>query len=279
MTVLDFSASNLPGQIQANMIAYMRLFAGLPGMVMGETEQIFWFVSKKPGPGHGIFQTRWHEGNVEEHIDVLLAEIGQHIDEIEWQVYPGDEPADLGKRLEARGMPGGPGGNWLWASLAKLPSPPPAPDGFRVEQVKDHTMMEKWLRVSLAGFAGQEVASFKEAYAEMSSFYDAYARHGFGPDAFSLHYLGYLGDLPVTSGTLLDAGGTAAIYDVSTPPTYRRQGLGGAITHAMMAEIRRRGYPATWIWSSDSAKSVYQKLGYEEADFGVRAYRWRAEKP
>jgi GNAT superfamily N-acetyltransferase len=110
---------------------------------------------------------------------------------------------------------------------------------------------------------------------ELGCFYDAYARHGYGPAAFSLHYTGYLGHTPVTTGTLLDAGGCAAIYDVSTPPAFRRQGFGAAITHFLMQEIRNRGYTDTWIWSSPLGQSVYQQLGYLPADFGIREHVWR----
>jgi ribosomal protein S18 acetylase RimI-like enzyme len=123
--------------------------------------------------------------------------------------------------------------------------------------------MAEWVRVSEAGFDG-----------ELECFYDAYARHGYGPEAFSRHYIGYLDNAPVTSGTLLEAGGCASIYDVSTPPAFRRQGLGGSLTHALMGEIRTRGYKDTWIWASNSAKSVYQKLGYVEVDFGLREHCW-----
>lgn len=121
----------------------------------------------------------------------------------------------------------------------------------------------EWVRVSEAGF-GQEIGCF----------YDAYARHGYGPDACSLHYIGYLGDEPVCSGTLLDAGGTAAIYDLSTPPTFRRRGFGSALTHALMREMRSRGYADTWIWSSSIAQSVYRTRGYVDVDFGLREHAW-----
>jgi GNAT superfamily N-acetyltransferase len=181
-------------------------------------------------------------------------------------VFPGDQPADLNQRLEARGMPGGPGGNWLWADLSILGGPPAVPADFHIEQVRDDRKMAEWVRVSEEGFGG-----------ELGCFYDAYARHGYGPGAYSLHYTGYLGETPVTSGTLLDAGDTASIFDVSTPPAYRGQGFGGAITHALMREIRSRGYASTWIWSSNMAKSVYQKLGYVEADFGQREHAWNRE--
>jgi ribosomal protein S18 acetylase RimI-like enzyme len=279
MDLLDLSKSGLPEHIQENMIVYMRLFGGLEGMVMedagADDGQIFWFVSKKPGPGHIILRARWEEANVDERMDALLARVGMHIDEIDWQVYPDDRPANLSDRLAARGMPAERGGNWMWAGLdARIPLSP-APRGFRVERVRSDKQMAEWLRLSLAGFAGREVAGFEESYAELASFYDAYSRHGYGSEACSLHFIGYLGDQAVTTGTLLDAGGTAAIYDVSTPPQYRRQGLGSALTEAMLEEIRRRGYPQTWIWGSDEARSVYRRLGFVDADFGIRVHRWR----
>ena len=244
-------------------MAYMRLFAGLPGTTLYEAES-FWFVSNKPAPGNMILRTHFEVSCIEKRIDAMLEQIGQYSDQIDWFVFPDDQPADLGKRLEARGMPGGPGGNWLWTDLTRLRAHPTMPDHFRVEQVRDDQMLWEWVRLSEAGFGS-----------ELAMFYDAYARHGYGPDAFSLHYIGYLDEEPVTSATLLDAGGCATIYDVSTPPAFRHQGFGRAITHALMQQIRNLGYADTWIWSSQMAKRVYQKLGYIEVDFGVREHSWQ----
>ena len=264
LSPLDFSGTEKPRQIQQNLIAYMRLFAGLPGTTLYD-EESFWFVSNTSAPGNCILRTRFEASSTEERIDAMLTLISQCSDHIDWLVFPDDQPADLGKRLEARGMPGGPGGNWLWTDLTSLGADPTAPDHFRIEQVRNDQMLAEWVRVSEAGFGS-----------EFSLFNDAYARHGYGPEAFSLHYTGYLDDTPVTAGTLLDAGGCASIYDVSTPPAYRHQGFGRAITHALMQQIRDRGYADTWIWSSNMAKRVYQKLGYLDADFGLREHSWQS---
>ena len=261
---LDFSGTEKPRQIQENLIAYMRLFAGLPGTTLYD-EESFWFVSNTSAPGNCILRTRFEASSTEERIDAMLTLISQCSDHIDWLVFPDDQPADLGKRLEARGMPGSPGGNWLWTDLTSLGADHTAPDHFRIDQVRDNQMLAEWVRVSEAGFGS-----------ELALFYEAYARHGYGPDAFSLHYTGYLDDTPVTAGTLLDAGGCASIYDVSTPPAYRHQGFGRAITHALMQQIRDRGYADTWIWSSNMAKRVYQKLGYLDADFGLREHSWQS---
>jgi GNAT superfamily N-acetyltransferase len=262
LSPLDFSGTEKPRQIQENLMAYMRLFAGLPGTTLYDAES-FWFVSNKPAPGNMILRTHFEVSSIEKRIDAMLEQIGQYCDQIDWFVFSDDQPADFGKRLEARGMPGGPGGNWLWADLTSLGADPTTPNLFRVEQVRNDQMLSQWVRVSEVGFGS-----------ELALFYGAYARHGYGLDAFSLHYIGYLDDTPVTSGTLLDAGGCATIYDVSTPPAFRHQGFGRAITHALMQEIHNRGYADTWIWSSNMAKSVYQKLGYIEVDFGMREHAW-----
>jgi GNAT superfamily N-acetyltransferase len=250
--------------MQENLIAYFRIFAELPGATFVD-DDVTWFVSVKDEPGNHVLRTRMFGDAIERRIDEIIAQFSQHADQIDWLVFPACRPADLGQRLEARGMQGGLGGTWMLADLtAALPSAPAVPAGFHIQQVRDITMLEAWKQISTAGFG-----------ASARVHYDAYTRHGFGPDAISLHYIGYLGEQPVTSSTLLVAGGIASVYDVSTPPACRRQGFGGAITFAMLQEARRRGYAAAWIWSSPMGKSVYSKLGFVAADFGVREYRWR----
>ena len=243
---------------------YYRLFAPLPGMVMVDDAESFWFVGRKPEPDNIVLHTRWSVEGCEERIDQRIAQIGLHTDQIDWMVFPGDSPSDLNERLEKRGMPSGRGGNWLWTDLTSPGPIPSVPRGFHIEQVHDDQRMLAWVRASEAGFG-----------AELRCYYDAYARHGYGPKAHSFHFIGYLENTPVTSGTVLEAGGCASIYDLSTPSVYRRQGWASCLMVALMREIRNRGYSDTWIWSSKMAKSLYQKLGYVDADFGLREHGWR----
>jgi GNAT superfamily N-acetyltransferase len=251
-------------QMQENLIAYFRIFAGLPGAIFVE-EDVTWFVNVKDEPGNHVLRTRISGDSIDRRIDEIIGQFSQYTDQIDWLVFPGCQPADLGKRLEARGMQAGLGGTWMLADLtASLPSRPSVPANFHIQLVSDTDMLEEWKQISSEGFGG-----------DAQIYYDAYARHGFGSDARSLHYIGYLDDQPVTSSTLLVAGGIASVYDVSTPPALRRQGFGGAITFATLQEARHRGYDYAWIWSSQMGKSVYSKLGFVAADFGVREYQWR----
>lgn len=249
--------------IQANLIAYFRLFAGLPGVTFVE-EEVTWFTCPTGAPGNHILRSQISGPVPEDWLDDLFSRIGQEADQIDWLIFPGCRPADLGQRLAARGMSGGPGGTWTLADLTVLPAPPPVSPRFRVEPVTNRPQLETWRQLSGAGFE-----------CEVQIYYDAYARHGFGPEAISLHYLGYLDETPVTSATLLLAGGIVGVFDVSTPPPFRRQGFGAAITWATMHVAQQRGYPSAWIWSSPLGLNVYRKLGFVVTDFGIREHRWQ----
>jgi GNAT superfamily N-acetyltransferase len=259
---LRSSGARTVDQMQDNMLAYFRLFAGLPSITVAD-EDVFWLVSARGEPGNHLLRTHIPGDAADRRIDAIIDQIGQYTDQIDWLVFPGCHPADLGTRLEARGMVGGPGGTWMLTELPARPSPFAIPERFRIEQVRTLEMLDVWRQVSAMGFG-----------VDVQIHADAYARHGFGPAAISLHFTGYLDDAPVTSATLLLAGGIAGIWDVSTPPAVRGQGFGSAITLYMLHEAHQRGYRQAWVWSSTMGKGVYRNVGFVAADVGIREYQW-----
>lgn len=254
-------------RIQENLVAYYLIFDGLPGVTIVDGD-VTWCTSREEAPGNQVLRSRLTAEAAEQRIDQTLAQIGRRAEQIDWLVFPGCQPADLGQRLAARGMPGGPGGIWMLADLESLPADLALPHGFELAQVRDDAQLAEWARMSAAGFGG-----------DMQVLYDAYARHGYGPDARSLHYIAYQDGEPVTASTLLLAGGIAGLFDISTPPTLRRRGYAGAITRAMMQIARQRGYRTAWTWASRMGQSVYQKAGFTTVDLGIREYRWRRPAP
>src|SRR6185295_3609209 len=168
--------------MQENLIAYFRIFAGLPGATFVE-EDVTWFVNTKAEPGNHVLRTCISGDAIERRIDEIIGQFSQYTDQIDWLVFPACLPADLGKRLEARGMQGGLGGIWMLADLtAAPPRTPSVPAQFHIQQVRDTTMLEAWKQISAEGFGG-----------DTQIYYDAYARHGFAANASALHYIGYLG--------------------------------------------------------------------------------------
>lgn len=243
------------------MLAYFRLFIGLPGIISHDGNP-FWLITRRGEPGNYVLQTRFSERESNYRIDETLRQIGQYSDQLDWMVFPECQPADLGKRLEAREMTGGPGGIWMLADSGSI-AIQTRPKHFRVALVQDSVMLDSWRDISAAGFAS-----------DISVHYEAYLRHGFTEQAISLHYLAYVQDQPVSSGTLLLAGGIAGIWDVSTPAAMRGRGYASALSQAMLQVAYQRGYQHAWVWSSQMGQSVYARVGFVARDFGIREYSW-----
>jgi GNAT superfamily N-acetyltransferase len=257
MLLPDMSHTDLPRQIQANLIAYMHLFAGLPGVSVRSDAELYWTISNRPAPGNFVLRTKAPGEGFQTWLAGKLDAIAQHTDYIEWFVFPHDEPPHLNSLFSD---PGGTAGNWLYGSLLDLPAID-SPPGFEVRRVTSDGHLAEWIAVNQVGFG-----------VELSNFHVAYRRHGYGEDAFSFHFTGYVNDAPVTSGTLLVAGGCAAVYDISTPPALRGRGYGTAITRHMLEVACDFGYRDSWIWSSDQGKRVYESLGFMPVDFGIREH-------
>ena len=279
MAETAFARTNLAliNTVQENFIAYHRMFAGLSGITYVDGD-ITWLITDKGAPGKTVMKTRVADDLIDQRIDETLAEIGQYADHFDWFVFPGCQPDNLGDHLVARsqaggpdgtwklhGNIGGPTGTWMIIDLTSLPNAPDVSKDFHVKWVYNLKMLEAWQKINAKGFGSEDYENF----------FKAYARHGFGPSSTAFHCIGYLADTPVTSATLLIAGGSVSIYNVSTPEAYRRQGFGAAITYATLQEAYQRGHRQVWIWSSAMGRSVYQRVGFIIKDFGIREYQWQ----
>lgn len=262
--------------VQQNFITYFRIFAGLPGIPYTEDDYVAW-IACEGVPGSSVLKTHF-SSDASAQIDDTLRRVGQHVGAVDWMVWPDDQPQDLGVQLAKAsaangqwmlyGNQGGETGTWMVIDLAGLAERVPVATDFRVERVHNEEQFGVWADINARGFGGGDYNAFRAAY----------LRHGFGDDAQAIHFVGFAGDQPVTSSTLLIAGGSASAYNISTPTELRRQGYGSAITHATLLAARERGYRSSWIWSSDLGRSLYQKLGFVITDFGIREYQWKKRR-
>ena len=86
-------------------------------------------------------------------------------------------------------------------------------------------------------------------------------------------YLALLNGKPVGTSQLFTSGGVAGIYNVSSIPEARGQGVGTAITLSPLLEACERGYHVGVLQASSMGYNVYRKLGFE--DFGkLSVFLW-----
>ena len=103
-------------------------------------------------------------------------------------------------------------------------------------------------------------------------------RKAYGPQTGG-HFLGWLvregvgpvvvvGDVAVAAGVAF--GSVGWIGGVGVAPDARRQGLGTAVTEALIAELRRTGCETMLLLASELGYPVYERIGFEpEGDYLV----------
>ena len=72
----------------------------------------------------------------------------------------------------------------------------------------------------------------------------------------------------------------AEILTIATHPGARRQGIGGALLGALLAEVRQRGAHAVWLevrLSNEAARAMYQGVGFVAAGLRKGYYRQPVE--
>ncbi len=76
------------------------------------------------------------------------------------------------------------------------------------------------------------------------------------------HVVAWLGNQPAGAGSVVLSGGVAGVYNVTTLPFARRQGIAATMMQALHQRARAEGYRGTALASSAMGMPLYQRLGY-----------------
>jgi ribosomal protein S18 acetylase RimI-like enzyme len=256
---------------EANYIAYFASFTCLPHCTFSQSAEFTW-VLVKGAPGITVL----HTDLALTQADRRIAEQLQFLTSMKqgqsgcWQVLPTCSPPNLGQLLLKHGLTTTAGCPAMTLDLDTLPTEVILPREVRIECVSDETVLKDWLIASAASAEGDVT--------KVKTYFDVYVYLLQHPQSFNAygsfyHYVGYLRGQPVTSSTLLFAGGLAGLYDVSTAPQARRQGLGRLICLAPLLDARKLGYCYAVLQSSDKGQPLYEQLGFTEL-YREENYMW-----
>jgi GNAT superfamily N-acetyltransferase len=197
-----------------------------------------------------------------EDVDETARRVVRHFAEagrpFSWWISPGDEPADLARRLEACGLEQAESELAMAAPIQALAAPPRVP-GLRIARVDSPEGLASFARITAENWSPPDTVV--EAY---------YRRAAPGllsaasPQRF---YLAQLDGAPVAAVELTVGAGVAGVYNLSTRASHRRRGVGAELLYAALSEAGRQGAASAVLQASASGASLYRRLGF--AEFGV----------
>lgn len=75
-------------------------------------------------------------------------------------------------------------------------------------------------------------------------------------------YVGYYGGRPIASSALILTNRVAGVFNVGTPPAFRRRGIGEAMSWHAVRRGAERGALFANLQASDMGRPVYERMGF-----------------
>jgi ribosomal protein S18 acetylase RimI-like enzyme len=254
----DLSEPALVRAIEINMFELFTAFRSWPQAEVHDDPDMLWSITNIPFPlFNSVFRARLDAQNVDAIIEATLRRYGTRNVPMLWWTGPTTRPRNLGAYLEAHGLINEEGDSpGMAVDLQALTENLNRPLGLEVEMVSDAESLRKWSEVLIAAAPMPEFVA--------KPMFDLCVSLGFGKTSPLRNYSGRLnGEVIATSSLFLD-GGVAGIYNVTTLPKARRQGIGTAMTLEPLCDARALGYRVGVLTSSELGVGVYRKLGFEE---------------
>lgn len=234
----------------------------------------------------GVWRTRLAAGDVDAAIDDTIRWFRDRgAPYFFWWTTDATTPADLGARLEARGLLSMEAQQHALASgIVQTHSGAPilvadlhamheavlgaVPPGFTIEPVADDDALDAFRDVfvevyGIPAWAGQAWA-------------DATRAIGIGRTPWRM-FLGRLDGRPVATNMLFCGGGVASVYAVAAHSDVRGRGIGGAITLAPLLDARAEGYRYAVLFSTELGVGAYARIGFRPTGATLNRYLWRGE--
>lgn len=242
--------------IEANFVAGGKSWAAWPSLELIENDVILAYTTGLPHPlGNGIVQARFPVDQADKHIKEAINLFSKRRLPFIWWVTPASQPSDLAEKLLAYGLAADGETPGMVADLRQLSEQQVLPAGLALTWVQNETDLAQWQRPFATGF--QIPDNIATIFAGMMG------AAGLGVDGAWQNVIGWLDGEPVACASLFLGEGVAGIYNVTTIPTAQRQGIGTAVTLALMQRSKKQGAELAVLESSSQGTAVYERLGFK----------------
>ena len=241
---------------EAALTAALAVIGRLPGAEVRVRPEVTLVAAARPlaGLNHVLgLNVRGRDDEIESAIDGIDAALRETRSvPATWWIGPSTAPADLARRLRARGFTDEEPeyGMVIDVDAAALPA-------VEADPVEDSGGVDAFLEV-MAGAYGWPGDGRDNAWAELYRLPLAQAERPWW------HVVIRRDGQPAACASLFAAGGHAFVTNVGTIPGARGQGLGTNATLSVIAIARRLGFRRATLTASLMGRGVYARIGFRE---------------
>lgn len=284
--VQEATNEDLARAADANLAALFRAMAQSLGGELARGDRVSRHLAFPTNPMFkGVWGSRFADADVERTIDETIDWFrSRGAPFFFWWTGPDTEPADLGARLERRGLLSMEGQQAVLAhGIKQTAAGAPVmatelsaldeavldrvPAGFSIHEVADDTDLSEFKRVFVETYGIPDWAG--------QAWVDATKAIGIGKTPWRM-YVGRLEGEAVATNMLFHGGGYASIYAVATSPRAQGKGIGAAISLMPLLAARDAGYRYGVLFSTEMGLRVYERIGFRDTGARVNRYLWRA---
>jgi GNAT superfamily N-acetyltransferase len=252
----DTSPAALVTAIEAAFVQYTVACVRAAGGEVHEDPALTWVYGQNQlAYFNGVFHTQLAEGEAPARIAERLRFFTERQRRMTWWVTTNSRPISLPHLLAAQGMREAWRDTGMAIDLATLPPRDPSlAEGITVAPVGSTDELADWLHVFGVGFDLPDVIT--QSYGAMLSSVP-FGQHPVGP-----FFLARQNGEPVGTSALFTTSGVAGVYEVSTVPHARGQGIASALVRAALRAGMARGYRVGVIHASEMGEPIYHRLGF-----------------
>jgi ribosomal protein S18 acetylase RimI-like enzyme len=181
-----------------------------------------------------------------------------------WTVGLTSQPANLGALLEAQGIAFDEAEPAMVADLDAMPETTASVGNLAIIPVTSLAQVDQWVATWGCGAPQWVTDAWQAIYRGLWQ--------QVGADELAL-FLALRDNEPVGTVYIYMHSGVAAVHYVVTLPTFRRQGIGAALTLHAMRAARDHGYHVAILSASPFGINIYRRLGFRECG-EIRTYAW-----
>jgi GNAT superfamily N-acetyltransferase len=241
--------------VEDNFVQTWQLVAAAYDGELHDSGGLVWHSFQSPNEdprSTSVLRTNLPDAEADVAIDGMLGRLRERQMPAVWWTWRGTRPADIGRRLRARGLEQWPAWPGMAMELDGLP-PPPQHDDFTVEVVRSSEGLADLIAVlEPLGMRGIFCGAFERMAAET----------GLGSEQPFQHFVGRRAEgHPVACASLCTAGDAAGLYAVAVAEDARRRGYGRAVSLAALQDGADRGLRFGVLQSSQMGFTVYRAIG------------------